>query len=98
MEDIADVLGDEAATVLFGAAFEDLVATDLPDGRNIADDYLRRRGWKESASTREYIAGLELPRFRGRAAGRDQSLSAMALASYSVGERWPRAEWRLVGL
>ena len=30
----------------------------LPDGRNIADDYLRRRGWKESVSTREYIAGL----------------------------------------
>ena len=44
--------------ILWGAAFEDLVATDLPDGRNIADDYLRRRGWKESASTREYIAGL----------------------------------------
>lgn len=57
-QEIADVLGDDAVTVLFGAAFEDLVATDLPGGRNIADDYLRRRGWKESASTREYIAGL----------------------------------------
>jgi hypothetical protein len=44
--------------VLWGAAFEDLLATDLPDGRNIADDYLRRRGWKEGASTRDYIAGL----------------------------------------
>ena len=58
MEDITDVLGDHAATVLWGAAFEDLLATDLPDGRNIADDYLRRRGWKESASTRDYITGL----------------------------------------
>jgi hypothetical protein len=58
MGDIADVLGNDAATVLFGAAFEDLVATDLPGGRNVADDYLRRRGWKESASTRDYIAGL----------------------------------------
>ncbi len=57
MQDIADVLGDHAATVLWGAAFEDLLATDLPDGRNIADDYLRRR-WTESASTRDYIAGL----------------------------------------
>ena len=56
--DIEDVLGDYAAAVLWGAAFEDLLATDLPDGRNIADDYLRRRGWKESASTRDYIAGL----------------------------------------
>ena len=43
-EEIEDVLGDYAATVLWGAAFEDFVATDLPDGRNIADDYLRRRG------------------------------------------------------
>ena len=58
MEDITDVLGDHAATVLRGAAFEDLLATGLSDGRNIADDYLRRRGWKESASTRDYIAGL----------------------------------------
>ena len=58
MEDITDVLGNYAATVLWGAAFEDLLATDLPDGRNIADDYLRRRGWKESASTRDYITGL----------------------------------------
>jgi hypothetical protein len=58
MEDIEDVLGGDAAQVLWGAAFEDLVATDLPGGRNIADDYLRRRGWKESASAREYIAGM----------------------------------------
>ncbi|MBK1660260.1 hypothetical protein [Paracraurococcus ruber] len=57
-QEIADVLGDDAATVVWGAAFEDLIATDLPDGRNLADDYLRRRGWKEGASTREYIAGL----------------------------------------
>ncbi|TDH61589.1 hypothetical protein E2C06_15765 [Dankookia rubra] len=58
MQEIADVLGIDAATVVWGAAFEDLVATDQPDGRNLADDYLRRRGWKEGASTREYIAGL----------------------------------------
>jgi hypothetical protein len=57
-EEIEDVLGDYAASTLWGAAFEDLLATDLPDGRNIADDYLRRRGWKEGAATRDYIAGL----------------------------------------
>ena len=50
--------GIDAATVVSNANFEDLVATDLADGRNIANDYLCRRGWKESASTREYIAGL----------------------------------------
>jgi hypothetical protein len=49
VQDIPDVLGDHAATVLRGGAFEGLLATDLPDGRNIADDYLRRLGWKEVA-------------------------------------------------
>ena len=58
VQEIADVLGNDAAMLAWGAAFEDLVATDLPDGRNLADDYLRRRGWKEGASTREYVAGL----------------------------------------
>jgi len=28
------------------------------DGRNIVDDYLKRRGWKESASTRAYMSAL----------------------------------------
>ena len=37
-EEIEDVLGDHAATVLWGAAFEDLLATALPGGRDIADD------------------------------------------------------------
>jgi hypothetical protein len=58
MEDLWDVLGDAGQGAIWGAAFEDLVASDLPDGRNLADDYLRRRGWKESVSTREYITGL----------------------------------------
>jgi hypothetical protein len=58
MEDIADVLGEEAATVLRGAAFEDPVAADLPREHNSADDYLRRRGWKESTSTHDYMTAL----------------------------------------
>lgn len=56
--EIEDLLGAYAASTVWGAAFEDLLATDLPDGRNLADEYLRRRGWKESAATREYITGL----------------------------------------
>jgi hypothetical protein len=56
--EIEDLLGAYAATTIWGAAFEDLLATDLPDGRNLAEEYLRRRGWKESAATREYITGL----------------------------------------
>ncbi|WP_372619224.1 hypothetical protein [Falsiroseomonas sp.] len=58
LQDIARVLGEDAGTLLWGAAFEDLLAADLPGGRNIAEDYLKRRGWKETAATRDYIAGL----------------------------------------
>jgi hypothetical protein len=57
-QEIEDVLAGYAASTLWGAAFEDLLAAEMPDGRNLADDYLRRRGWKEGAATREYIAGL----------------------------------------
>jgi hypothetical protein len=57
-EEIGDALSEYAASNLFSAAFDNLLATDLPDGRNIAEDCLSRRGWKESVSTREYIAGL----------------------------------------
>lgn len=56
--EIATLLGEHAASTVWGAAFEDLLALDLPDDRNLADDYLRRRGWKESPTTRDYIAGL----------------------------------------
>ncbi|MGK7865452.1 hypothetical protein [Falsiroseomonas sp. E2-1-a4] len=45
-------------STIFGAVFEDLLGLDLPDGRNLADEYLRRRGWKESVATRNYIAAL----------------------------------------
>ena len=56
--DIESLLGQHGVSTLWGAAFEDLLSVDLPGGRNIADDYLRRRGWKESVATREYINGL----------------------------------------
>jgi hypothetical protein len=42
--DVADIdrtPGDYAASTLWGAAFEDLIATDARDRPNIADDYLR---------------------------------------------------------
>ena len=58
VEDLWDVLDDPDQGAVWGAAFEDLLASDLPDGRNLAEDYLRRRGREEPAATREYIAGL----------------------------------------
>jgi hypothetical protein len=51
-------LDEHAFAAVWGSAFEDLLAQDLPDGRNIVDEYLKRRGWKEPAPTHEYMAGL----------------------------------------
>lgn len=58
VSDVGTLLGDYGASTLWGAPFEDPLALELPDGRNLADNYLRRRGWKESVSTRDYITGL----------------------------------------
>jgi hypothetical protein len=57
MEELPGVLGEAHFMNLWGCVFEDLVTRDL-DGRNIADEYLKRRGWKESAGTRAYIRAL----------------------------------------
>jgi hypothetical protein len=57
-EELLDLAGDHHASVLWGCVFEDLLAHDLDDGRNLVDDYLKRRGWKESASNKAYMVGL----------------------------------------
>ncbi len=43
---------------VWGCAFEDFLTRDFDDGSNVVDDYLKRRGWKEGASTRAYMAAL----------------------------------------
>lgn len=58
IEELPDILGDHHSSVLWGCVFEDFLARTLDDGRNIVDDYLKRRGWKESASNKAYIAAL----------------------------------------
>ena len=55
--DLPSILDKHEFSAVWGSAFEDLLTRDL-DGRNIVDDYLKRRGWKESVPTREYMAGL----------------------------------------
>jgi len=58
-EDIGDILGPHHATALWGCAFEDFLTRTLePDGRNIVDDYLKRRGWKETGPNRRYMQAL----------------------------------------
>lgn len=59
-EDLADIVGDHWAGVLWGCAFEDLLTRAIePDGRNIVDDYIKRRGWNESGSTKAYMRALK---------------------------------------
>jgi len=60
----AGVVGPHMAMTLWGCTFEDFLTRtidqDAPgqDGRNIVDDYLKRRGWKEPVPARRYMQGL----------------------------------------
>jgi len=58
IDELPEVIGDHHTTVLWGCVFEDFLTRSLDDGRNIVDDYLKRRGWKESASNKAYITAL----------------------------------------
>ncbi len=45
--------------MLFGIMFEDFLSRRLPpDDRNVVDDYLKRRGWRESVPGRRYLQQL----------------------------------------
>lgn len=57
LDELAEIIGDHWMRTLWGCVFEDLVSAGRAE-RNVADDYLKRRGWKESAGTRAYIEAL----------------------------------------
>nr|WP_319022909.1 hypothetical protein [Mesorhizobium sp. B4-1-4] len=58
-EDLAEVIGDDWAMILWGCAFEDFLTQDFDvEGGNIVDEYLKRRGWKEGARTKTYMKAL----------------------------------------
>ena len=58
-ETIGAALGGSWDMTLWGVAFEDFLGRQLePDGRNFVEEYLRRRGWNESAPTKAYMRGL----------------------------------------
>ena len=59
-EQIDDALGGTWAMTLWGCAFEDFLTRRFgPDGENPVEAYLRRRGWKERALTRSYMAAMQ---------------------------------------
>jgi hypothetical protein len=58
-EDLAEIFGDDWAMTLWGCAFEDFLTQDFEgEPSNIVDEYLKRRGWKESAQSRAYMGAL----------------------------------------
>lgn len=55
--DLQDVIGEHAMAAV-DCAFSDLCTVIWEDGSNLANDYLKRRGWKETAINRAYIEAL----------------------------------------
>jgi hypothetical protein len=59
VDDIVATIGEDLfMSTVWACAFEDFLTREFDDGGNAIDDYLKRRGWKESASVRAYLAGL----------------------------------------
>jgi len=57
--DIAEVLGQTEAMTVWGAVFEDFLTRPYDDeGGTIVDDYLKRRGCKETLPTRRYMEAV----------------------------------------
>ncbi|MBH5398421.1 hypothetical protein HZZ13_11535 [Bradyrhizobium sp. CNPSo 4010] len=59
VDEIVSTLGEDLfMSTVWACAFEDFLTREFEDGGSALDDYLKRRGWKESASVRTYLAGL----------------------------------------
>jgi hypothetical protein len=59
IDDIVATVGEDLfMSTVWACAFEDFLTREFDDGSNAIDDYLKRRGWKETASVRTYMAAL----------------------------------------
>ncbi|MFX4975052.1 hypothetical protein ABTB64_19675, partial [Acinetobacter baumannii] len=53
IDEIVETLGEDLfMSTVWPCAFEDFLTREFDDGANPVDDYLKRRGWKETASVR----------------------------------------------
>jgi hypothetical protein len=58
-DEVVSTIGEDLfMSTVWACAFEDFLTREFDDGENAIDDYLKRRGWKESASVRAYMAAL----------------------------------------
>jgi hypothetical protein len=111
-EEVVAILGESwFMTTVWGSAFEDFLTREGADGRNIVDDYLKRRGWKEAASARAYMSALRTSvmsiyevsdivrdtsfRARDLVRGGDPILISERLATHSL-KQWDRIATRVV--
>ena len=111
-DEVVEILGESwFMTTVWRCAFEDFLTREGADGRNIVDDYLKRRGWKESASARAYISALRTSvmslyevsgivrdtsfRARDLVRGGDPILISERLATRSLAQ-WDRIATRVV--
>ena len=111
-EEVVAIVGENwFMTTVWGSAFEDFLTREGADGRNIVDDYLKRRGWKEGASARAYMSGLRTSvmslyevsdiirdtsfRARDLVRGGDPILISERLATHSL-KQWDRIATRVV--
>jgi len=58
-DDLGGMIDSHWLMTVWGCAFEDFLTTEVEDAGNIVDDYLKRRGWKESAGNKSYMMGLK---------------------------------------
>lgn len=60
-DELAELIGDDAFAALWTCAFEDFLTQPRSEENDatIIDDYLRRRGWKESATAKRYLEALK---------------------------------------
>jgi len=59
IDDVVSTVGEDLfMRTVWACAFEDFLTREFEDGENAIDDYLKRRGWKESASVRSYMTAL----------------------------------------
>ena len=57
-EDLEEVLGPQLPWVMWGCAFEDFLTRDWEPEGNIVDLYLKKRGGREPAQAKAYMASL----------------------------------------
>jgi hypothetical protein len=58
-DELPDLLGEDVHAQLIGCVLEDFLTREFgPDGRNIDDDYLERRGWTEPVAAKRYLQAL----------------------------------------